>query len=290
MISIIICSINPCFLIELKENIEKTIKSPYEILEYDNRVFGKNICDVYNLQASKAKYDILCFLHEDVVFHTIGWGKCLVELLKIDTIGLVGISGSVYKSKFPATWSACHNSFYRSHSIQHFNNQDKPVVTNINPNNDVYSEVAAIDGVFMATRKDIFNKFKFDSSYLKGFHGYDIDYSLQVGQHYQVVVSYEILLEHLSEGVLSNEWLKYSLQLHRIWKKRLPLQINNLPHKVKRQSDYLSCSCVLLVGLRNPGNKKLVLYYYLKLVTNFLSLNKFRFSKSVFIYLFNFKK
>jgi hypothetical protein len=37
------------------------------------------------------------------------------------------------------------------------------------------AEVAGIDGMFLATRKEIMEKINFSDDLLKGFHAYDID-------------------------------------------------------------------------------------------------------------------
>jgi hypothetical protein len=289
MISIIVCSANAELLTKFKLNVDVTIGVTYELLAYDNRLACKGIAEVYNKMASEAAYDILCFVHEDVIIHTDGWGAGIKKLLSNKDIGLVGISGAVYKSKYPGTWSTCDSSLYRTHSIQHFKNSAQPVVTNVNPDNESQAAVAVIDGVFMATRKEVFHDYSFDSNLLKGFHGYDIDYSMQVAQKYQLVVSYELLVEHLSEGKLNDMWLRDSLLVHEKWKPKIPVQVSPVDSSIKKQSDYQSCCCTLGIALKVPGYKKLILFYYLELLLKFYSFNKLLYLKSVFRYFFSRK-
>ena len=287
MISIIVCSANADLLAKLRLNVDATIGITYELLAYDNRLACKSIAEVYNQLASEAVYDILCFVHEDVIIHTNGWGAGIKKLLSNKDIGLVGISGAVYKSKYPGTWSACNSRLYRTNSIQHFKNTAQPVVININPDKTDYAEVAVIDGVFMATRKAVFDQYKFDSALLKGFHGYDIDYSLQVGQQYQIVVSYGLLLEHLSEGTLSEEWLNVTVRLHNKWRDRLYINPSSLEKQEKDFNDYLALKNVLSVALKFEGYKSIVLVSYFRLLFKFGKYNRFKFSKSVLKYLVN---
>lgn len=287
MISVIVCSVNPELLARLRLNVEATIETSFEILAFDNKEKKRGIAEVYNELVQKAGYEILCFVHEDIIIRSNGWGVVLEKLLADKKIGLVGISGAVYKSKYSGTWSACHPSLYRTHSIQHFKHEATPIITNINPGNASYAEVAVIDGVFMATRKEIFNQYSFDEKMLKGFHGYDIDYSLQVGQHYKLAVTYEVLLEHLSEGKLSDAWLKNNLPVHKKWKQRLPVQTGYITNAIKKESDYKSSSCALGVALQHAGNKKLVMEYFIIILFKFFSFNKFRYGKSVLNYLLN---
>ncbi|HBT93781.1 MAG TPA: hypothetical protein DEB23_05930 [Chitinophagaceae bacterium] len=285
MISIIVCSTNAELLAKFKLNVAATIGITYELLAYDNRLVCKGIAEVYNQIASEAAYDILCFVHEDVIIHTNGWGEGIKKLLSNNGIGLVGISGAVYKSKYPGTWSTCHSSLYRTHSIQHFKKSVQPVVTNVNPGNASHAVVAVIDGVFMATRKDVFHQYSFDSNLLKGFHGYDIDYSMKVGQNYELVVTYGLLIEHLSEGILNEMWLHDSLLVHEKWKNKLPLNSCNLSDREMHFNDYLSSRNILAVALHFQANKRIVLLYYFRLLFTMGKYNRFKFSKSVLKYL-----
>ena len=285
MISIIICSQNPAYLQALTQNIEESVGISYELLAIDNKDSKKGIASVYNEAAAKAHYNILCFIHEDIRIHTIDWGHVLVNTLSDENIGLVGISGAVFKSKYPATWSACESNLYRTHSIQHFKNISLPVETNINPLNEKKTLVAVIDGVFMATRKNVFTKFSFDEKLLSGFHGYDIDYSIQVSQKYNMVVSFEILLEHFSEGNFNTQWLNSSIAVHKKWKKKLPSKTLLMSKSTIRFNDYLAINSLLNVALKHNGNKRLVLLNYFRSVIAFWEYNGFKFSKSVFQYL-----
>ena len=285
MISVIICSVNDIFLQQLKLNIAETIGVPFEIIAIENGTLKKSISAVYNQGAQRAAFDLLCFLHEDVRIHSKDWGKSLVDLLSDQNIGLVGVSGAVYKSKYPATWASCDKSFYRTHSIQQFIDQVAPVVTCINPEGNNYSRVVVIDGVFMATRKDIFQQFQFDANTFSGFHAYDLDYSLQVGSRYAVVVSFDVLLEHFSPGGLNKQWLEASVLLHNKWRTALPIGFGAIEKNVAALSDSQACSQVLMMTITHQGSKLQAFKNYLKLITVFFRFNKLRHTKTVFKYL-----
>lgn len=284
MISVIVCSQNTNYLLDLINNIADTIGVTYEIIAFDNRVENKSIAAVYNEQAAKANYNILCFLHEDVRIHTKGWGEVLANTFLDKSIGLAGISGAVYKSAYPGTWAACEHNLYRTHSIQHFKNSTLPVETNNNPFNEKISSVAVIDGVFMATTKKIFGDYHFDDKLLKGFHCYDLDYSLQVAEKYKIVVTFDILLEHFSEGKLNEAWLKDSLLLHQKWSALLPKFQIKVNDKHTRTSDYLSLCCALNIALKYKGYNRFVASAFYSLTIKFYTLNKLNYSKTVVNY------
>src|SRR5690349_17422997 len=98
MISILVCSVKPGLYQQLAVNIEETIGIDYELLCFDNRKANKGICEVYNLLAAKAKYNLLLFVHEDVLFKTNNWGQILSRIFFENEIGVVGIAGCKYKS------------------------------------------------------------------------------------------------------------------------------------------------------------------------------------------------
>ena len=284
MISVVVCSINPKLFTDLKENIEKTIGVPYQLIYINN--FEKNIgiCENYNNAIAKIIYETICFVHEDIKFHTLNWGDKLMKLLSKPQIGLVGVSGSVYKSAIPSSWTACRDIHYRLNTIQHYLNSIIPLHHEINPEKIKYSKVATVDGVFLATRKDILNEISFDENILTGFHGYDLDISLQVAQKHEVVVTHQILLEHFSPGNFNKEWAYDSIQLHKKWRNILPLDISK--GKVHDyRSDYIAATSFLNHSLKFKLETKLVLQYYLLLITWFFPLNGFKFTRSFIHYI-----
>lgn len=226
MISVIICSVNQSLLAAVKQNINETIGVAFEIIAIDNRNSTAGICEVYNRGAVQAKYEVLCFMHEDVIMQTQNWGSAVLKLLQSSTgIGLIGVAGSYFKTISPSGWGNDTGYTDCMNIIQGFKNKgsefNKPEIKN--PFGKEYIEVAALDGVWLCTTKDIALQFKFDQQNFPGFHGYDVDFSLTVGQHYKVVVTYEVLLTHLSEGSYTRTWMMETIKLHQKWKKHLPV-------------------------------------------------------------------
>lgn len=97
MLSIIICSVSPERLEQVTRNIHDTIGVDYEIIAIDNREKQWPIARAYNEGASRAHYPFLFFVHEDVKFHSVGWGKCIEKKLKEPDCGVIGFAGSKVK-------------------------------------------------------------------------------------------------------------------------------------------------------------------------------------------------
>ncbi|MDN3583913.1 glycosyltransferase [Mucilaginibacter flavus] len=229
MISIIISSVNSALLQQVSNNIDATIGVPYEIIATNNSLGQQGICEVYNKAMFKAQYDILCFMHEDVLIKTKNWGATLVNLFNNDKrLGLVGVAGSSYKPVTPSGIGGVGINTYYSNLIQSFKykkGRSRHVYSN--PDNQPLAEVVCVDGVFMATPKNIAEEFMFDEITFKKFHGYDIDFSLSVGQKYKVSVTFDILLNHFSEGLYNDAWMEENLKLHSKWSMHLPVNVSS---------------------------------------------------------------
>jgi glycosyltransferase involved in cell wall biosynthesis len=229
MISLITCSRDEQSLRKLKQNVLDTIGIAHEWIVMDNREAKFGICEAYNIGASQAKYDVLCFLHEDILFETIGWGGRLLEHLSDPHVGLVGVAGGATKSLVPSSWASFIHPSEMS-IVQHFKSQVRSperIVRTATPDDaSLLKPVACLDGVLLCTRRDVLLSCRFDQDMLPDFHGYDIDFSLQVGRNFQVCVCFDIVLHHFSEGSFNREWLHACEVISRKWSARLPLSVH----------------------------------------------------------------
>jgi len=226
MISIIISSANKKLLDQVTQNIERTIGTTYEIIAFDNSSGTKGIAEIYNQGIRQAQYPVLCFMHEDIAFLTEGWGSAVINIFEQNTdVGLLGVAGSTYKPLTPSGWNGIGNLEYYTNLYQSYKFSDKPgELKHHNPDGEKLVQVACIDGVWMCTPRAIALQYNFDESF-SGFHVYDIDLSLNIGQHYKVAVTFDVLLDHFSEGNYNADWLKDTLKLHKKWEHLLPVDI-----------------------------------------------------------------
>ena len=230
MISVIICSINKVLAQQVQKNIAATIGVVWEFIVIENMVSPKSLTEVYNVGASKAKYDVLLFVHEDVLFQTKNWGQKLLDYFEKDnSLGLIGIAGSKYKSSVPSGWFSgiealdCCNILHVDS-----NNQKLPMYFNPLPGS-LAQDVVVLDGVLLCCKKNVWQQVKFDEILLKGFHLYDIDFSFRVAQKFKVIVSFEIDLIHLTEGGnFGDEWVNNTLLWHTKKQSSLPFYTRDL--------------------------------------------------------------
>lgn len=220
MISVVICSRNPSQLELVKKNIAETIGIPFEILSVDNRQNKYSICTAYNSAATEAKYEKLCFMHEDVFIKTNNWGKIVLDILN-KGFGLIGVAGSKYKSKFISGWTTgnpdydFYNIYHKSSggdcSHYYSNNFQSPVV-----------ESLTVDGVWLCCNKEVWDRTRFNSGLLRGFHFYDIDFSMRCSTITKVGVTNMVDMEHNSSGKFDDTWLKAAMTFHQYYKRNLP--------------------------------------------------------------------
>lgn len=233
MISIIIASTNTSLLTQVEENIKATVSVPFEIISFDNSEGKFGLCEVYNRGAKKAKFDVLCFMHEDIKVHTLGWGKIVVDIFATNKkLGLIGVAGSQYKSLAPSGWH-CYDidapevMYYNL--IQNYKYIDKPSTKDYSNEKDTkLATVVCIDGVWMCCTRAAIAAYPFDEQLLTGFHGYDLDFSLGINQTHEAAVTFDVLIEHFSEGKFNRDWLKEILKIHAKWSKYLPINLSSL--------------------------------------------------------------
>ena len=94
MISLIVCSRSKDISRKLRENVEKTIGVEFEWVVIDNSTGAHSIFKAYNLGSKRAKGDILCFMHDDILFLSNNWGKVVIDAFQMETLGLLGVIGN----------------------------------------------------------------------------------------------------------------------------------------------------------------------------------------------------
>ena len=226
MLSVIICSQRPVLDERLVENIGKTVGMDYEIVHIDNSQRCYNIFEAYNLGVERAKGKFLCFMHEDVVIHTMGWGPVVESYLQQDFVGALGVAGGCVILD-QLDWR--FYGFGYMYLIQGTSTvEESPrYYHSFVPQRDSFSpirQVAAIDGVWMCFRKAMFEEISFDAETFHDFHLYDTDICMQVNKVGKgVFLTTDVLLEHQSMGTFTVGYQEALTSFARKWKADLPM-------------------------------------------------------------------
>ena len=230
MLSVLVCSINDELLRQVKQNIADTVGVPYELLVWDNKASNDGICNVYNRLANDAQYPLLLFVHEDVTFQTMNWGQKLVQKFgEDDAVGLIGVAGSRYKGKMYSGWYTSKKEM-DMFNIIHTDGKHVNEMHNRPDSSTHYHDAVCIDGVFMMCRKAVWEQIHFDEQLLKGFHFYDIDFSVRAAAVTKVMVVTDVtMVHHTNGGDYGDRWVKEAFVYHAAKAKDLPVSVGDIP-------------------------------------------------------------
>jgi hypothetical protein len=232
MISIVICTVQLNKLTQIERNISETISVEYELIVIDNSNANYNIFQAYNIGVERSKFDILCFMHDDIVYHTANWGNAVLNHFGSEETGMIGIGGTRFLSSIPTIWWAggerfsdqingplCINCIQTDRNHPH-----KSLNSFINPENNIRTKVVALDGLWFCIRKDLFEKIRFDDINYSGFHFYDLDICMQIGMLNQMIYCiFDITIEHISSSKHDQIWIQNCETFYRKWKSYLPI-------------------------------------------------------------------
>lgn len=264
MISLIICSKHQDIEDKLKINIKDTIGIEYELLVIDNSKNQYSIFEAYNEGIKRAKFNFLCFMHEDIWYHTQDWGKKVIQHLSAEETGLIGSAGSFYLAQIPSPWFKAKP--FVKNFVQSYNNEpQKPRKYYIQEKDH---QVLCLDGFWMCSRKDVFEHVSFDVGYYKGFHCYDLDICLQVYRaKYKTYVVSGILIEHFSTGSQNIQWISETLRFYDKWESIMPVAVSPDIKKRKLNETKAFRDLLYITYINNyKGDKKTVIRKAWKLI------------------------
>ena len=224
MISIIICNKKSILEPTLEKNILSSIGVDYEIVSIDNSRGQFSIFQAYNEGVARAKGDILCFMHDDILFRSNDWGKVVVESFSSNpNMGALGVAGGHFMPDCPSSWSTCKTTSYHVWQTNRDGSATEYGCTDYT-NGERLVEVVCLDGLFMCFRRSLFDTIRFDDNTFSGFHCYDSDICMQVlSMGYSVNVTFDIDIEHRSNGACNQQYYDNLELWHNKWHGQLPI-------------------------------------------------------------------
>lgn len=220
MISLIICSRDKDIPKELRKNVEETIGEEFEWVVIDNSAGNHSIFKAYNIGSKLAHGDILCFMHDDILFLSNNWGKVVHNAFRVETLGLLGVIGNHVVPACPASWwTSCYEE---GHVVQYYESEDRH--ENIQYSKVNNSQVAIVDGLWFCIPRSLFPSIAFDEKTFSGFHCYDTDICLQIlKQGRTISIANDIDIQHNSDGFLSSQFIEERKIWYKKWKSMLPI-------------------------------------------------------------------
>lgn len=198
-----------------------------EIIPYLNK--GEfSLAELYNQGLEKAKYDIVVFMHDDIIFNNHNWGRMLLRQFENTEYGILGIAGST--DLFMDDNEAVHQ--WTVGRLRHQINGTL-IDTFLSNRYEYPIQVVHLDGVFLSIHRNRIRQ-KFDIRF-NGFHYYDISFTFS--NHLSGVkigVIFDVDLTHKSGGSYNQEWRQNRLLFSKIYKAYLPCRIR--PDKIECNS------------------------------------------------------
>lgn len=202
MISVIVCSIDPAKFANVSANYAQCFPNDaHEIIGIHD---AHSLCEGYNRGLAQARGDICIFAHDDIEILTGDVGTTLHRQLQ--TADVIGVAGTTRlhgmgwaNSGIEFAYGAIASGVADDYEVALFG-AAVPLQTGLR----------ALDGVFLATRRELAAAVGFDAQTFDGWHGYDTDFTLRSYlAGYRVAVSLDLMLIHASPANVDAEWLRY---------------------------------------------------------------------------------
>ena len=208
-VSAIVCSIRPDYFVQIKAALETQFAAhSVEIIGIHD---ATSLAEGYNRGAAKASGDILIFCHDDIDFVQADFGtRVLHHLQTSDVIGVAGTSRLTGSAFMDSGYPNCCGQII--HARQDWRKPDSilfyfvPGIQGL-----VVEGIQALDGVFIATHRRVWEAIKYDEAEFDGFHLYDVDFTYRAYlAGLRLMVPMDLLLVHFSDGTYSPTWQRYA--------------------------------------------------------------------------------
>ena len=204
-VSAIVCSIRPEYFALIKQQLETQFaRHTFELIGIHD---AKSLCEAYNRGAARAKGEVLIFCHDDIdLVHADFGERLLTHLQTHDVIGVAGATKLVN-----AEWGTAGAPFVHGQIIHKPSGQQDFLYFGVGLQTAVAEGIHAMDGVFIAMQRRVWEAIRFDAETFDGFHVYDIDFTYRAHlAGYKLAVPLDLLLMHFSTGGYNLAWQTFN--------------------------------------------------------------------------------
>ncbi|MGB6535069.1 MAG: glycosyltransferase, partial [Xanthobacteraceae bacterium] len=166
---------------------------------------ARSLSEGYNRGFAQTSGDVVIFSHDDIEIASAQFpARLLSHLVANDVVGIAGTSDLTGVNWNSAGWPRLHGC------VAHRLPGDNGFIVHCfgpPPN----APVQALDGVFIAAKRRVFESIQFDEATFDGFHLYDLDFTYRAFlAGFRTTVPWDMLIIHSSSGRLDAEWQKYA--------------------------------------------------------------------------------
>lgn len=220
-VSILVCSIDPEKFARVSFNYRELFcERNLEIIGIHD---ARSLAEGYNRGVAEAHGDILILSHDDIAVLTPDFAQRIVHhLSEFDLIGVAGTTKLV-----AGKWIEAGDPYV--FTLMSFPDPDSGGYGTLLLGGGPVAvpAIRALDGVFMAMRRDVAEAIAFDAELFDDFHLYDLDFSFRAFlAGFKLAVCRDIVLIHDSDGNFGATWAehkrrfesKHSAHLPPTWK------------------------------------------------------------------------
>jgi GT2 family glycosyltransferase len=211
MISLVTCSNDSARFDAVKQMYDRAMAgAEHEVIRIPD---AKSLAEGYNRGIAKARGDIVIFSHDDVEVISPEFPLRIARHLEnFDLIGVAGTTRLVAPSWVLAGYP------YIFGQVVHTSRTGAWSVSIYNAPRPSIGGIQALDGLFMAARRELLNRVKFDEVTFDGWHHYDLDFSYAAySAGFKIGVACDIAILHHSRGKYDAAWDSYSERFRLKW-------------------------------------------------------------------------
>ena len=204
-ISVVICSITPDKFDAVCARYRTLLAGvPHEIIGIHD---AQSLCEGYNRGIRRASGDVIVLSHDDVAIVNPDFApRLLAHLSSYDLVGVAGTTRLMSGNWIDAGWPHLHGQI-----ASQIHQPGKLVVTAYQVRGASVPGAQALDGAFMALRREAFERVQFDERTFDGWHLYDLDFAFSAHlAGLSVAVCNDLCLIHDSIGAYHDRWDHYA--------------------------------------------------------------------------------
>jgi len=205
LVSVVVCSIDEGKLANLRASCVRSFGCwPWELIAIRD---ARSLCEGMWRGFAAAAGELVVFCHDDIEILTPSIGAALSRGL--DQADVVGVVGSTHLAGPAFAWGG--KAFTRGMVAEPSNAGRGVDLVVYNPVPGVAGGMVALDGLFIAARREAVTAIGFDARTFDGFHLYDMDFCWRAHQAgLRLAVVSGIVVRHDSTGGFDARWEEYA--------------------------------------------------------------------------------
>lgn len=203
LLSVIACSIDAHKADAFRASLARSAGAPYELVLIED---ARSLSEAYARGVARARGEHVVLCHDDVEFLVDDLAARVAAHLA--RFALVGVVGTRTLSSAAWIWGGPP---VNEGWLVHPGARGGVAACVYGAHGSPVAGAQAVDGVFMAARRDVLLSIGFDADTFDGFHFYDLDLSFRAHRAgLPVGICGDILLLHRSSGTFGAEYARYA--------------------------------------------------------------------------------